>query len=218
MGWVDGEADDGGGVALGDLFNGLPAFGGGDHDGGAEGVVDEDGGVVLVRDGGLLLNEEAPDLAALGSGLMGDEVVAEDLLRRRRSLGRGVDETDAADGAAFDAAFIGGGIRFELGVHGGGLVRLGDEAALAAPAGVDLGLDNGLTAEVPGGFFGLLDGRDGGALGNGDAVLGEDRLRLEFVDLHASDFLFTIGTARAGLDWPGPGGRYRHGMRAARSG
>jgi hypothetical protein len=60
-----------------------------------------------------------------------------------------------------------------------------DAAALAAAAGVDLRLDHpDRAAEGPGGLLGLLGRVGDPALEHGDAVVGEQRLGLVFVDVH----------------------------------
>ena len=99
--------------------------------------------------------EQALDLAALGTGLVGDQGHAEDLLGRL--LGRG-------------------GILDDL-----------DAAALAASAGVDLGLHDGhAAAETPGDRAGLLGRERDFPAGHRHAVPGQDGLCLILVNLHRS--------------------------------
>ena len=64
-------------------------------------------------------------------------------------------------------------------------VHLHHPADLAAPAGVDLGLDDpGCPPEGAAGGRGGLRGGDGHAPGDGDAILSEKLLRLIFVQVH----------------------------------
>ncbi len=124
---------------------------------GAPGIVDlavaveGDGEVELAVDVDGFFHQDAPDLLALGTGLVGDELHAEDL--------RGV----------------------LLGLVGG-LGQL-HAAALAAAAGVDLGLDHGASAVLFAELAGL--GRVGRHLASGrrHAVAAQDLLGLVFVDL-----------------------------------
>ena len=184
-GGVDGDADDGVGIVGGDDLDLLAALGRGHDEGRRLGAVDDDGEVELARDGGLLLDEDVLHELALGAGLDGDEVLAEDAGGFLLGLRGGAREAHAADAVATDLALVVGRVGREALVHGGGL-GLGDEAALAAPAGVDLGLDDDLAAELFGDGAGFRGGARDAPAGDLDAVLREERLRLVLVNLHRS--------------------------------
>jgi hypothetical protein len=113
-----------------------------------------------------LLDEEAPHFLTAGAGLVRDELHAEDLLGERSRVGR----------AAFGHL---------------------DAAAFASAAGVDLRFDDGdgrarLGLELLGGGLRLVDGERRDALGDGDAVAGEDLLALVLVDLHEGREAITL--------------------------
>ena len=157
-----------------------------------EGLVD-----LLRRGGGHLLDVDAAGLAghdhraaaaavdhdaqielALGLDLLLDQHPLDDA-----PLGAGLvgDQAHADD--------LAGGV---LGL--GGRVGQLDAAALAAAAGVDLGLDHHRHAQLLGDLAGLL-GRGGDApLGDGHAELGHDLLGLVLVDLHG----FSLGSRVSG--------------------
>jgi hypothetical protein len=72
------------------------------------------------------------------------------------------------------------GVRLRLGPDAGDL----DAAGLAAPADLDLRLDDDWVAELLRGGDGLVDGSRRLALRNGDAVLGEELLALVLEEVH----------------------------------
>ena len=98
---VDGEGRDLLGCRVGDLLDVHAALGGGDHGDAAGFAVDQQREVELTRDGRALLDIETPDLAALGSGLVGDQGHAQHL---GRFFAQGVDRLDHLDPAALAAA------------------------------------------------------------------------------------------------------------------
>jgi hypothetical protein len=79
-GGVDEDLGDLLGGLLGDLLDLNAALGGGDDDGAGGAAVEEDGEVVLLLDGDGLGEVDGVDLAAGGTGLDGDEGVAEHVL------------------------------------------------------------------------------------------------------------------------------------------
>ena len=112
----------------------------------------------------VLGDEDAVDLLALGVGLGGHEVTSED-------AGSGVLDVLEALGEDHPVA-----------------ARLGD-GALAAATGVDLCLDDEptrarLLLELHGHLMGLFGGGSDAAFLDGNAVLLEDGLALEFVEVH----------------------------------
>jgi hypothetical protein len=136
---IDGDAVDGLRGLCGDLLDLHAAGGAGHHHRAAGGAIDEDGEVELALDGHLLLDEDGLHLLALGAGLVGDELHAEDLREDPGGLVGGVGELDAAALAA--AACVDLGLDDDLaaelvrgrpGVFGGGgdaALRDGDAEA-----------------------------------------------------------------------------------------
>ena len=133
------------------------ALGRGDDRDATLGAIDQHGQVELARDVEPLLDVQPPDLLPLGAGLLGHELHAEHLRRRR-------------DGRSHALAHL-------------------DPAALATPAGVDLGFDDhdllaSALEELLGDGLHLVQREGGLALGNGCAVAREQLLGLVFVQLH----------------------------------
>ena len=93
-------------------------------------------------------------------------------------------EADAAATGADDRAFDVGGVGFKAFVHLGGVAGSGDDAALAAATGVDLGLDDDLAAEFADDAARVADGGGAAAGGDGHAVGAKDCLGLVLVDIH----------------------------------
>ena len=91
--------------------------------------------------------------------------------------------TPPATGAD-DGAFDVGGVGFEALVHLGGVAGSGDDAALAAATGVDLGLDDDLAAEFADDASRVADGGGAAAGGDGHAVGAKDRFGLVLMDIH----------------------------------
>jgi hypothetical protein len=118
VGRVNDDAEDLLRRVVGDLLDFHAALGGGDDDGLRAGAVEEDGEVVFLFDVARDGEVDGLHLAARGAGLDGDEGVAEHLAGDLLGVGLGLAELDAA------------------------LVAVG-ERALAAAAGVDLGLHHG---------------------------------------------------------------------------
>src|SRR5690606_38180118 len=75
-----------------------------------------------------------------------------------------------------------------------------DAAALAAPAGMDLGLHHpDRSAQLLRLLHRLVGGIGDAAARNRDAVFGEQRLRLIFVDVHSARLLTVAARATSGL-------------------
>ena len=108
------------GVLCGDLLDVHAALGRADEGDARGDAVDEQREVELAGDVGAVLDVDAVDRLAGGAGLLGDEGAAEHLLGLVGGVGDRLGDADAAL------------------VAGGGLLEL----ALAAAAGVDLGLDH----------------------------------------------------------------------------
>ncbi len=172
------------GFCGGDLLDRLAAFGGGDDDGLADAAVDQDGGVELGGDIGLFLDQDAGDLGAAGAGLVGDEEVIGEAAVFLEGVLEALGEADAAAPGTDDGAFDVGGVGFEALVHLGGTSGGGDDAALAAATGVDLGLDDDLAAEFADDAARVADGGGAAAGGDGYAVGAQDCFGLVLVDIH----------------------------------
>ncbi len=161
VGGIDDDLGDLLGRVVGDLLDFDAALGGGDDDGAGGGAVEEDGEVVFLFDVARDGEVDRLHLAAGGAGLDGDQGVVEHLAGDLPGVGLGLAELHAA------------------------LVAVG-EGALAAAAGVDLGLDHGRALGEGGeGGVELLGGLGGGALGDGHPVFLEQCLGLILVDVHA---------------------------------
>ncbi len=164
---VDRDGADLFGRVVGDRFDIHPAFGRGDHRDLARRAIDQQRQVIFLRDVDAIGHVEAIDLLAFIAGLRGDQRVAEHVFRRVLDFVDRLGEADAA---------LGIGVQFL-------------ELALAAAAGVDLGLHDIHRARQPlGGSDGFLDRQRGVTGGNRDPVLCEQFLGLVFVNVHGSVF------------------------------
>ena len=140
------------------------AFGRGDEGDAARGAIDQGREVELARDRRAVLDIEAPDHAAVGAALLGDQRIAQHLAGVLGHL---------FDRAGEPHAALVAGCRFL-------------ELALAAPAGVDLRLDHkDGTGQRPRRLFRFLDREGRRALGNRRPQRAKDGLGLVFVDVHA---------------------------------
>jgi hypothetical protein len=138
------------------------ALGRGDHGDAAHLSVDQHGDVELALDVAALLDVEALHGLAGGSGLLGDQLMAQHRLRAGTHV---LDRFHDADAA--------------LAV---GIVL---EAAGAASAGMDLGLDHGDgRPELAGHVHRLVLGVGDPALEQGDGEFGQQSLGLILVDVH----------------------------------
>jgi hypothetical protein len=160
---IDVDGDDLVGRVVGDPLDVHAALGR-NHEGHAAGrAVDQQGTVQFTVDVGAVLDVETVDLFAGGAGLGGHQRIAQHL------PGVGHDLFDRAGQA--DAA---------LGVSGQFL-----EPALAAPAGVDLGLhDIQGPGQLPRRGLGLIGAGDGDPFGHRCAKALQDLFGLVFVDVH----------------------------------
>jgi hypothetical protein len=140
----------------------------------ATSAVDEQCQVEFLGDVGAVGDVQPVDLLAVLAGLDGDQRVAEHV---------GCGGTDLVERARQADAALGLGRQFL-------------ELAFAATAGVDLRLDH---PERPGelarGFDSLVDGHRGVAGGDRHAELGEQFLRLVFVDVHGRPLAVVIRRA-----------------------
>ena len=88
------------GMLFGDLLD-LDAALFADHqDDALRGAVEDEAEIQLAIDGEAFLDQQARDLLAVGTGLIGDERLAEQLARDRLGFGAGLGELDAAGLAA----------------------------------------------------------------------------------------------------------------------
>jgi hypothetical protein len=155
-GGVDGLLEDGFRSLGGDLFNLHAAGLRGHEDKAAGGAIEHDAEIELAVNGCGLLDEQALDLLARGSGLMGDELHAENVLGVELGIFAGASDFDTAALAA--AA----GVNLRLDDHAGGAFR-------------EEGARHG------GGFF---EGVGHFPAGNGHAVFRQDFFCLILVDFH----------------------------------
>lgn len=144
---VDVGGGDGVGALLGDCLNVHAALGGGDDDGSLRGTIHEDGEIELAAGKLALANVNSAAEAAVGAGLLGDELVTNHLLGEHLGLVGRVDDANTT---------------LEAVVKG----------SLATAASEDLGLDDHvLAANLVGDSLCLLGGVGDGALGNTDTIL-----------------------------------------------
>ena len=111
-------------------------------------------------------------------------------------------DVDALDFLALGAGLVGDQVHADHLLGGIGHVLDGldhlDAAALAAAAGMDLGLhDPDAAAQLLGDFFGFLRGVGDAAFGHGDAKFGEQAFGLIFVNVHRAQLLLKEGRPRA---------------------
>ncbi|MFK4520552.1 hypothetical protein ABIF20_007917 [Bradyrhizobium japonicum] len=160
---IDREGDDLLGGVVRDVLDVDAAFGR-HHERHARGLaVDQDREVELLVDVRAVLDVEAVDLLAGGTGLHGHERGAEHLLGEFGDLSGRLGDADAAL------------------VAGRGFLEL----ALAAATGVDLALHHpDRTREGLGGGFRVSGLQDGDALRDRDAELVQQRFGLIFMDIH----------------------------------
>ena len=158
--------DDGLRILLGHLLDLHAALRGG-HEHRLPRLAVEDGAQVeLAADVAAGLDVDAPDDAAVRAGLLGDERESENLRRDVLRFGGALHELDAA-------------------LEPDRLEVLLVDGALPAAAGVDLGLhDRDGTLELREGLAGLIGAFRDEALGDGNAVLTKDFLRLKLVEIH----------------------------------
>jgi hypothetical protein len=162
-GRIDLDGDDlfGGGVRH--ILDVHAALGGGHHRDAAGLTVDEEREVELAGDLRAFLDIEPPDHAPFRAGLVGHQHPVEHLFGVGADVLDGLDHPDPALGVGAEAL----------------------EAALAAPACVDLGFhDPHGAAEIGCGLDRVLHGEGGEAAWNSDAELFEDGLGLVFVNVH----------------------------------
>src|SRR6056297_2646068 len=162
-GGIDGEAEDFLRRLGGDLLDIHAAFGGGDEAHPAGDAVHEQGEIHLGLDARAVLDIDAVDLLARGAGLLGDEGAAEHPARLFGGLLDGFGEAHAAR------------------LAGAGLL----ERALAAPARVDLCLDDPeRPVERARGGLGLFAAQDHATIRHRRAIRAQERLGLILVDIH----------------------------------
>ena len=145
---------------FGHFFDVHAAFRGGDDGVAAAGAVKQDGEVVFLRNIDRFGDEHFAHQLALRAGLVRHERLAEHFARDLLRLLRGVHDVHAA----FEAIF---------------------EGALAAAAGMNLGLHHeARAADLARGFACLLGRAGDDAFGGGDAEFIKQLLGLVFVDVH----------------------------------
>jgi hypothetical protein len=188
-GGVDGDLGDFLGSVLGDFFDVHATFAGGDDEGALALAVHDDGEVVFALGGDVQAgnDENFIDLGAIGTGLLGDEGLAEEDVGESNGVGERADEADAA---GFFTVF---GELFTIAVE---LFALGvEDIAFAAAASVNLGFDDEavdirvLGFGIEGGEFfefrfEAFGGLNGDAFSDGDAIGLEQAAGLVFVDNH----------------------------------
>ncbi len=189
---IDAEADDLVGGVGGDFLDIHAALGRGDEADAAGAAIDQQGQIQFALDIAAVLDIDAVDLLAGGTGLVRDQRASQHLAGQFLGLGHGFGQTHAA-------LLAGGGF---------------GEMALAAAAGMDLRLDHPQRAvQLARGRFGLVGLGHDTTVADRRAVMAQQRLGLIFVNVHRDPL---IGSADLPVSWHNPGGRRKDFQAALR--